>query len=395
MGILGFLAGMVILVIIRGLQGLEPLMDPQLAIVLGTLLSAGFFVYGMGAFDPRMNEHAHEPAEGEDTHALVAAEEPEVEQPSQLLGGYLWHISSILLALLIFIVFFALLPQGPALRTVQQAEGNVSAVGYVSLDLGGQVMQVSQLTLLVGLVIVMFLTVAVVAGGLGFVFFGLNQGVATVRKVQYTAIEAEPLEREPATGSGLVLWAVIAGAAVVGFLALDLIIGQPLSEDFGTLSFFLAAGAVFTLSFILAGIVIRAVAGRTAWPWLVRALVILVALGLILGVLDFVLIWGLLKDLALPVVVVFNALALGVLVFSRSFVSVAFAVLTGILIPLFHFVLIGLVVPFDPPLLFGISASNALPIVALILRPKFVTYWVGYGAAWAAKQLRRLPNALQ
>ena len=53
------------------------------------------------------------------------------------------------------------------------------------------------------------------------------------------------------------------------------------------------------------------------------------------------------------------------------------------------------VVAFAPPLLFGISASNALVVAALILRPKFVAHWVGYGAGWIAEQLRRLPNVLQ
>ena len=61
----------------------------------------------------------------------------------------------------------------------------------------------------------------------------------------------------------------------------------------------------------------------------------------------------------------------------------------------FYFVLIGLVVPFPPPLLFGISAGNALLVTALLLRPQFLKDWLGRGAGWAAVQLRRLPNALQ
>jgi hypothetical protein len=72
-----------------------------------------------------------------------------------------------------------------------------------------------------------------------------------------------------------------------------------------------------------------------------------------------------------------------------------YMLIAGILLPLFYFVLIGLVVAFPPPILFGASAGNALLIAALILRPKFLVRWLSYGAAWTAKQLRRLPAALQ
>ena len=49
--------------------------------------------------------------------------------------------------------------------------------------------------------------------------------------------------------------------------------------------------------------------------------------------------------------------------------SLWYCLAAGILLPLFYFVLIGLVLPFAPPLLFGISAGNALMIPALVMRP--------------------------
>ncbi len=394
MGILGFLVGMVILVVIRGLQGLTPLMDPELAVILGTVLSAGFFVYGMGAFDPQMNQHAHEPAPGEEDHALAVVEEEQPAQPQQILGSYLWLLSSILLALIIVIVFFALLPEGPALRTVQGPDGNVSAVGYVPIPIGSETYYFSQLTVLLGFVIFMFISLAAVAGGLGFVLFSLNQGVVTVKDMKQTVIEADPLENVPATSQNLIRWGVGSVVVVAGFALIDLLLTPPITNEFATLSFFLAAGGLFTLAFILLGSIIRFVAGRTGWPWLVRALVVLGVIHGVLG-LAFVVIWFLLSGLSLPAAVVFNLIVLLALVGTRMTVGALFAILSGILLPLFYFLLIGLVVPFAPPLLFIISASNALLIAALVLRPKFLTRWVGYGAAWTAKQLRRLPNALQ
>jgi hypothetical protein len=397
MGILGFLVGMVILVVLRGLQQLEPLMDPQLAVILGTFLAAGFFVWGMGAFDPSMNQHAHEPAEGEEAHEIVPAEEAAETPapPGEILGAYIWQLSTILLLVLIGLVVFALLPGGPALQTVGIADGNVSAVGAVPIPLGSTTLYVSQLTFLVGFVIFMFLSLAAVAGGIGLVFFALHNGATSVKAVPHTAIEADPLETAPATQDGLIRWLVIAGIVIAGFAGIDYLLGQPITNEFATLSFFLSAAGVFTITFLLLGFIIRVVAARTDWAWLVRAVIILGAVGLLTNVVDFVLIWFVVSGFSLPMAVIFNIVVLGGLILARMPAAALFTMLSGILLPLFYFVLIGLVVPFAPPLLFGISAGNALLIAALIVRPKFLMRWLGYGAAWAAKQLRRLPNALQ
>lgn len=397
MGILGFLVGMVILVVLRGLQQLEPLMDPQLAVILGTFLAAGFFVWGMGAFDPSMNQHAHEPAEGEEAHEIVPAEEAAETPapPGKILGAYIWQLSTILLLLLIGLVVFALLPGGPALQTVGIADGNVSAVGAVPIPLGSTTLYVSQLTFLVGFVIFMFLSLAAVAGGIGLVFFALHNGATSVKAVPRTTIEADPLETAPTTQDGLIRWLVIAGIVIAGFAGIDYLLGHPITNEFATLSFFLSAAGVFTITFLLLGFIIRVVAARTDWAWLVRAIIILGAVGLLTNVVDFVIIWFVVSGFSLPMAVIFNIVVLGGLILARMPAAALFTMLSGILLPLFYFVLIGLVVPFAPPLLFGISAGNALLIAALIVRPKFLMRWLGYGAAWTAKQLRRLPNALQ
>ncbi|HLV34581.1 MAG TPA: hypothetical protein VKY59_05700 [Spirillospora sp.] len=394
LGILGFLVGMIILVLIRGLQQLEPLMDPELAFVLGAFIASGFFIYGMGAFDPLMNQHAHEPAEGEEPHEIVPAEE-EPAPPGKILGAYIWQLATVVMVVVVGLVVFALLPEGPALRTVASPDGNVSAVGAVPIPIGNTTYYVSQLTFLIGFVIFMFLSLAVVAGGLGFVFFSLNQGTASVKPLTNTTIEHDPLEEVPATRQGLTRWLVIAGVVIAAFAIFDVIFGRPITNEFATLSFFLAAAGVFTLLFLLVGQIIKAVAPRTNWPWLVRAIIILGAIGLLTNVVAFVVIWFVVSGFSVPMAVIFNALVLGGLILAGMPAAALFTILAGILLPLFYFLLIGLIVPFAPPLLFGISAGNALLIAALIVRPKFLMRWLGYGAAWSAKQLRRLPNALQ
>lgn len=397
LGILGFLIGMVILAVIRGLQSLQPLMEPELGIIMGTLFAAGFFIYGMGAFDPRMNQHAHEPAEGEDEHALAVAHEVEEEAapPGQILGGYLWQLSTILLGVLLLIIIFALLPEGPALRTVHEPTSSVAAVGTVPIEIGGQTYHLSQLTLLLGFVVFMFISLAVVAGGMGAVFFALNQGATRVRETSHTPFKSELLDNMPDTRATQVRWIVGAVVVTLGFALLDTLIGTPITAEFSTLSFFLSAACVFTVSFIALGFFIRVVAAQTQWAWLVRAIIILTVVGLVLNVVDFLIIWFGLSGLTVVSAVIFNLVILIGLVMLRMYAAVLFTILSGILMPLFYFVLIGLIVPFAPPLLFGISAGNALLIAAFIVRPKFLTQWISYGARWTAQQLRRLPNGLQ
>jgi hypothetical protein len=399
MGILGFLIGMVILVVIRGLQSLQPLMDPQMGIILGTVFAAVFFVYGMGAFDPRMNQHAHEPEEGDEDHALAVAEHEEAEEeapPGELLGGYMWQFSTLLVVLLIGILFFALLPGGPGIQTVHEPLSNVSDFGVLNLQIGDQTYHFSQLTLLIGFVIFMFVSLAAAAGGLSLVLFGLHQGAVRVKEIAHTPLEAEPMEHVPTTAPGLSRWAIVAAVATLGFTVADTLFGRPITDEFATFSFFLAAGVAFTWAFLLVGAVIRFVAAQTQWLWLVRAIIIVGAAHVIVGAIGFVLVWLVLSGLSVTTLVIINLGGLLLLLVPmRQPVGVMFAILSAILIPLFYFVLIGLIVPFAPPLLYIISASNALVVAALILRPKFLTQWVGYGAGWTAKQLRRLPNVLQ
>ena len=397
MGILGFLAGMGLLVVIRYLQSLQPYMEPQLGIVLGTALAAAGFVYGMGAFDPQMNTHAHEPEEGEDAHAHAHEEEEEEAdgEPGKVLGGWLWLLSSLMILLLIAIAFFALLPDGPGLRISGDPLADFASIGVVQLHLGGATFEMTQLTLLVAFSIFMFVSLAVAAGAIGLLMHTLHNGVKVVADVEHTPFQTEM----PAGAAGdtpvLLRLGIVVAVVVAVFAALDRLVGTPVTNEFVTLSFFMGAAAVFTWSLIILGLVIQVVARQLHWAWVLRALVILLAVGVTLNVIDFVVIWLIVSQFNPTTAVVFNLVLLLALAATGMRSGLWFSIIAGILLPLFYFVLIGLVVPFPPPLLFGISAGNALLITALLLRPKFLKDWLGRGAGWAAIQLRRLPNALQ
>ncbi len=396
MGILGFLAGMGLLVLIRYLQSLQPYMEPQLGIVLGTALAAAGFIYGMGAFDPLMNTHAHEPAEGEEEHAHEEAEEEAEDDPDRVLGGWLWLSSSLLILLLIVIAAFALLPEGPGLRISGDPLADFASIGVVQLQLGDATFEMTQLTLLAAFVIFMFLSLGIAAGAIGLLMHTLHNGLTIVSDVGHTPMQRELLAGDtPGDTPALLRQGILVAAVVAVFAALDRLVGTPVTNEFVTLSFFIGAAAVFTWSLLLLGLVVRIVARQLHWAWVIRALVILTVAGVTLNVIDFVVIWLVVSQFNPTTAAVFNLVLLLALAATGMRAALWFSIVSGILLPLFYFVLIGLVVPFAPPLLFGISAGNALLITALVLRPKFLKDWLGRGAGWAAIQLRRLPNALQ
>lgn len=195
MGILGFLVGVGIVVVLRSLQSITPAMDPQIALILGTFMSAGFFIWGAGAFDPKMNQHAHEPVEGEEDHHVDHAEEAE-ETPLSILSGYAWHLATLTLLIVGGLAVFAMIPGSPMLQIVGQPEASAAGIGYNQMQLGGETVEVSQLTIFAGFIIVAFVSLVVVAGGLGYVFTGLSSGVVEVSGLKQTEIVKEPLHSD-------------------------------------------------------------------------------------------------------------------------------------------------------------------------------------------------------
>ncbi len=194
LGVVGFIVGALIAILIRLAQGLDP--NPAApyafvgpAFVLGAFLSAYTFVWGMGAFDPKMNVHGDHAAE----------EHAEPEKPANLLGGSIWMIAFWLIIGIVSIAVVAFLPTGPTIRSVKQADGNPSAIGYVELGkvyvpvqefvftatgldllppMSEQLasIQVSQLVVLVAFTFIMLFSLFIVAGMLAWLFGYLQRG---------------------------------------------------------------------------------------------------------------------------------------------------------------------------------------------------------------------------
>jgi hypothetical protein len=130
MGIVGFVVGAGIAILIRLLQGLDP--NPAApyayvgpAMTLGAFFSAGFFIWGMGGFDPAMNTHGEGHDEHHDDHAAPKTE-------GNFLGSYSWRILTYVTIVVLAIAAFAFLPAGPQLQSVA-GDGNPSEIHYSRL----------------------------------------------------------------------------------------------------------------------------------------------------------------------------------------------------------------------------------------------------------------------
>lgn len=125
MGILGFVGGALLALVIRLAQGLDPAGSVGSAFVLGAFISAGVFVWGMGAFDPKMNLHGD--------HAIEEARKPVKTTPPALLRNFTWQMTFWTILGVLAVAAFAFLPGGPAIRNVHPGQGDVAGVGFVTL----------------------------------------------------------------------------------------------------------------------------------------------------------------------------------------------------------------------------------------------------------------------
>lgn len=180
LGIIGFLVGALLVIVIRALQNLDPIWAVGPGIVLGTFGAAFFFVWGMGAFDPRMSVHGEHAAEAHPAEAE--------EKPLMILGGYVWQITFILTLLLIALMAFAWLPTGLTLITVGDPVGSAVGIGYFPVTIGDTEIQVSELVVFIGFILITLVLLALVAGGIGFIFHALAQGVTEAKSTQMTEL---------------------------------------------------------------------------------------------------------------------------------------------------------------------------------------------------------------
>lgn len=191
MALLGFIIAVFLVAGIRALQELTPVLDTGVALVVAPFFMMGFFLWGLGGFDPRMSEHnVHEP-EGGLVTALVRPEDipaPHHDdtpaKPITILGFEIWKILTLTLLLVIVTFAFALLPGGFTIRSVGQAEASMTEFAQnttFDLPVGLGSFQGSQLAVFLGFILFTVLSLFLVGGALGGLMFLLSRNVAVAR----------------------------------------------------------------------------------------------------------------------------------------------------------------------------------------------------------------------
>jgi Na+-transporting methylmalonyl-CoA/oxaloacetate decarboxylase gamma subunit len=284
MGILGFMLGALIVILLRGLQSLDPLWAPGPGIVMAVIMTAVFFIWGMGAFDPRLSIHG-DPEVEEAVHEELATE---AQKPRNLLFSSVWQLATAVLVLAIVIGGFAVLPGGLALTQTVVPGASLTSVGYadVPLPFGGPTVQVSTLVIFAVFVIWAFISLAAVAAVLGWVFSYLSRGLVEVKAaaagggtVALPAPEPEPRTRRDTIRSVVIfLVTFVVLYFFFYYVAIGLIMPEPelpglslLLTPAQTLVFLSAVNAlIFTLIILRTQLVLETV-GRVA-RWLAKVL---------------------------------------------------------------------------------------------------------------------------
>jgi hypothetical protein len=231
--VVGFCAGALLTVLLRFLQGVDPIWQPDVAAIMGTLVATVFFVIGMGAFDPSLSEHGEHDEHGDDhaadahgdAHgaapsaivpagskapvvktAVAAAEVP--PPPTRLLIDNTFNMFGWLMLVLGILVVVMAVPFGPALTSVggEGGNGNVRAIGmfemavpadwqewtYNGRPVFGETIVVSQLVVFFIFVAIVIGSLMLIGGAVGWATYNLSTGLKEVKTIPRTPQDLRP-----------------------------------------------------------------------------------------------------------------------------------------------------------------------------------------------------------
>ena len=177
-GILGILAGMVIVTLLRLVFGFQPYLKLDLGLILGAFTAAYGFVWGMGGFSPLMNQHADD-----STPVPTMEEEEQRVGPGGMVLNTTWLVAFVSIAVLVGLWLIMFLP-GSDITVTRHADASVSRFGNVAITFFGEETQINQVFLLAGWIVITVLSLALAGGVLGFVNFFLNRNVEEVKAME-------------------------------------------------------------------------------------------------------------------------------------------------------------------------------------------------------------------
>jgi len=212
--ILGFVIGELIVMGLRLLQGL-PAWDPGVAIVLAPFTLTAGWMWGIGAFNPKLSEHGDHHAE---ETAIVAVDDDGNEivvhddghhaeddvNPGEIFFTEIWRAVSLPLVLLLLVFGFAQIPGGFYLAVVDEASASPAAFdSSILLDVPfvGTV-ETTQMVVFLIFVGWVALSLVIFAGGLAFLFYKGHEQVAVANNIEPGPRQTTPPAPVRALGRG-------------------------------------------------------------------------------------------------------------------------------------------------------------------------------------------------
>lgn len=185
MGIIGFVLGAAFVVLLRAAQQMTEIWSPQIGLVIGVIIGAVFFLWGIGAFSGELSAHSvHEPEEDEFGNEIVVAEHHAEPAPLSILSQQVWSVAFWISILAIVLFAFASFPGGYGYVVSGDAAANTNAIGYFELTMAnGDVLQVSQALALILFVVITLVSLFGVAALIGLGVYMMNRGLKTVEVV--------------------------------------------------------------------------------------------------------------------------------------------------------------------------------------------------------------------
>ncbi len=277
MGVLGFLVGALVVIIVRALTNMTPIWDSGIGIVFGTFFCAFFFVWGIGGFDPRLSAHGEE-EEGEEPAHVIAVPEP-APTTAAVAGSSFWQVAFLVVVLIVIMTAMAKL--GPALTTTTQNASSTLEIGMLPANVFGQDIVISTGVIFAAFVIIMLISLAIAGLIIWILIGGLSRGLTEAKAaaagggtVALSAAEEapEPASTRPRALTVLLtlIKAVVIFAVLYAFfyyVAIGLILPKPV-EQLIALSFINAL--LITIIILWPRVVILVVA-RVSW-WVANLL---------------------------------------------------------------------------------------------------------------------------
>ncbi len=419
-GIIGFLTGAALVIVIRTLQNLNPIWDSGVGLVFAMFFSAFFFVWGIGGFNMKLSAHG----EGPEVEKIHEELEAKAKQPKSILSSAVWQIGGLLIGLLV-LLFVAALAGGMSLTTTTISDASLMMVGYMEIEIAGQTVFLSQVVVLIGFILFILLSLAAIGGGLAWLMFRFDE--------DYKNREIEAAIA-PALGSGA------AAAALPAPGGLAVIEGETHSPEakpqrsftiplpkmltnilvFGALLYFVSFPGLVMFGFnnlladmwgLLWGLfiistVILFIEIIPAWArsidavvkFALTALVVYAVVGLAAGWLATTINMYIDPFFAAIFVVIGQVIALAApaALFrsdGRMLTLAKFTITFAVLWAVFYYAAIGLVIPAEPGRT-TISIANTLLFTVVIWRLPWLLGLLGEGAALLARFMRWLPTVL-